>query len=185
MPKTKYYLSLPTVAGTNYHKDYGFDPQLAYKIATACYDADRQGAIRLVVINREIKSYQLRLPDPRILENPANCNGCWLELDSYDSKEAALNAAKTNGADSLGRIDIVDNDFIEEFSEIHLKIRLDRYEEHPEVDLEDLYRSEIADEIVCLFNDAIALAKKQKPRSIAGLIRNLEVDLEATDAYSL
>lgn len=178
---SKYVITLPTTQkNSSFSKDLGNNEQLAYNLARVYFDANQDGYIDLVepVGDR----FAVRLPNPKYLVNPANCDEPWLYQKEFDTKEDAIALAIEHGANSHGCILIVDNDFLEEFGEVHLVLYLKRYHEHPELDLENIYRGGIMDEYVSAFEQLTEEISQKHPGSVFNLIREIEIDLEATDA---
>ncbi len=76
---------------------------------------------------------------------------------------------------------IVEDDFLEEFKEVHLILKLKTYEEYPELDLEWITRSGIIDEYLDEIEEIRANKVKTNPGSAFNLISKIEVDFDATD----
>lgn len=59
-------------------------------------------------------------------------------------------------------------------------MRLKRYEDHPQLDLTNVYRSGVIDEFISVFSELIQEQRIVNPRSAFHLIEEINLDFERT-----
>ena len=172
----KYYLNLPTNNGTDI-VDCGENERLA-NIFSQAYDAE-SGWICLIEEERA-GLYRLRLPNPKYLKEPANCNQPWLYQESYENLALALNATQKYGCNAEAKINIIASAFLQEFRQVHFVLRLKRFNESPQLDLTNAYGNYVIDEFQDVFEALIQEQKLNYPRSAFNLIEEINLDFERT-----
>lgn len=178
----KYFIKLLSEKReVSYSKDFGNNEKLATQTAKLYYDADENGWISLV---QKISNEQwiTRIPNPKYILAPANSNNPWIELERFDTERNALTAALMLGANQNGNICIIEDDFLEEFAEIHIVLKLKSYNEYPNLDLTNISRSGIINEYLDEFEEIRAKKVASNPGSAFNLITEIEVNFDATDA---
>ncbi|MEO0835421.1 MAG: hypothetical protein AAFY16_05405 [Cyanobacteria bacterium J06642_3] len=63
-------------------------------------------------------------------------------------------------------------------------LRLKRYEECPQLDLTNVYRSSVIDEFISVFSELIQEQKLVNPRSVFNLVEEIYLDSDSTCSNS-
>lgn len=172
----KYYLNLPTPNGTEII-DCGENEKLA-NIFSQAYDAE-DGWICLIEEERA-GLYRLRLPNPKYLKEPANCNQPWLYQECYENLALALNATQKYGCNAEAKINIIASAVLQEFRQVYFVLRLKRFNESPQLNLTNAYRDWVIDEFQDVFEALIQEQKLNYPRSAFSLVEEIYLDSEST-----
>ncbi|MEL6439109.1 MAG: hypothetical protein AAFQ80_07645 [Cyanobacteria bacterium J06621_8] len=174
----KYFLNLPTPNG-NKIIDCGENERRA-NIFSQAYDAE-DGWICLLEED-STGLYRLRLPNPKYIQLPANCNQPWLYQDSYENLALAFNAAQQYGCNGEGKINIITSSVLREYRQVHFVLRLKRFNESPQLDLTDVERDYVIDEFKDAFEALILEQKQNYPQSVFSLVEEIYLDSKSTNA---